>query len=216
MKRLTAVGGIRALAFSVLTVATVMLANPPGGTYSAPDAVKYVKNGHQLAVVVAAHLAMLSVLGLICALSYFRDVLSEGSGNERLVRFYWVTGIVAAAVFAAGWGILLMAALAHLFGGHTLVIAPAVTYLASEAGIGLVFGPGAIMLGAALVTLALGARAALPVWVRGLTILGGIGGIASIAYFPFFLVLIWGLVVGIWLLAAGPSPAPAMTPQPSA
>jgi hypothetical protein len=43
----------------------------------------------------------------------------------------------------------------------------------------------------------------LPGWVRLATLVGAIGGIASLAFFPSALVILWALAIGVWLVAAG-------------
>jgi len=48
-----------------------------------------------------------------------------------------------------------------------------------------------------------GCGAALPSWLRWLTLVLGVIGLASPAFFPSLALLIWGLVTGIWLLLAG-------------
>jgi hypothetical protein len=84
-----------------------------------------------------------------------------------------------------------------------VTIAPQGVYTFSEVGWAILIGAGAFLLGISLVALMLGSKGALPAWVRWATLLAGLGGIAGLAFFPFFLVLIWGLVAGIWLLVTG-------------
>ena len=216
MRRPTVLAGVGGIAFSVLTVVAFSVANPPGGTYTASDSVDYVAKGHRAAVFVSTYLALLAVLGLICLLRYLRDAISVAANNHRATRTFWGIGLAAAVTFAVGWGILLGDALAHAYGGRHVVIAPAVTYLISEVGVVMIFGPGAILLGGALVALMLGSRTVLPTWLRWLTLVAGVAGVASPAYFPFFIVEIWGIVIGVWLLAAGGGFKSAVAAQPSA
>jgi len=86
------------------------------------------------------------------------------------------------------------------------------TYLISEVGAVIIAGPGAILLGFALIALMLGSRQVLPGWLRWLTLVAGVLAFASLAYFPAFLVLIWAIVIGVWLLvvprAGNSSPMP--------
>jgi hypothetical protein len=67
----------------------------------------------------------------------------------------------------------------------------------------ILYGAAGMLLGAALIALALGARATLPSWLRWVTLIVGVLGLASPAFFPWFLLLIWSLVMGGWLLVAG-------------
>ena len=48
-------------------------------------------------------------------------------------------------------------------------ITPSLTYLISMLGVAMVFGPGSVLLGSALIVLALNARAIFPAWMRWLT-----------------------------------------------
>jgi hypothetical protein len=199
------VAGIGALAFSILTIVGLLISNPPGGSYSAHDATKFVSHGHHAAVFVSTYLVMLAIVGLLCLLAYIRDVTLAALEGELVTRIFWGTGLAAAACIAAGWGITFGNAIAHAFGGKGVVIAPAVTYLVSEIGAALIWGPGSFLLGIALIVLMVASRGAWPAWLRWATLIAGLGGVASVAFFPSALVILWGIVIGIWLLAARPT-----------
>ena len=209
MRSRSALAGIGSIAFSVLTIVGLALANPPGGTYKASDAVKYVAKGHHVAVFASVYVLLLAVLGLLLLLAYLRDLLSAAPDGERVARIFWAMGIGAATSFAVGWAIVLGNAIAHAFGGSGVVVDPAVTYLASELGFSVVFGPAAILLGFALITFMIGGRALVPAWLRWSTLVAGLAGIVSLAFFPAVLVLLWGIVMGIWLLVPSRGPAVA-------
>jgi hypothetical protein len=209
MRSRSALAGVGSIAFSVLTIVGLALANPPGGTYKASDAEKYVTKGHHVAVFASVYVLLLAVLGLLLLLAYLRDLLSAAPDGERMARIFWAMGIGAATSFAVGWAIVLGNAIAHAFGGSGVVVDPAVTYLASELGFSVVFGPAAILLGFALIAFVLGARTLVPAWLRWSTLVAGLAGVVSLAFFPAALVLLWGLVMGIWLLVPGRAPAPA-------
>lgn len=209
MRSRSALAGIGSIAFSVLTIVGLALANPPGGTYKASDAVKYVAKGHHVAVFASVYVLLLAVLGLLLLLAYLRDLLSAAPDGERVARIFWAMGIGAATSFAVGWAIVLGNAIAHAFGGSGVVVDPAVTYLASELGFSVVFGPAAILLGFALIAFVIGGRALVPAWLRWSTLVAGVAGIVSLAFFPAVLVLLWGIVMGIWLLVPSRGPAVA-------
>jgi hypothetical protein len=209
MRSRSALAGVGSIAFSVLTIVGLALANPPGGTYKASDAEKYVTKGHHVAVFASVYVLLLAVLGLLLLLAYLRDLLSAAPDGERMAQVFWAMGIGAATSFAVGWAIVLGNAIAHAFGGSGVVVDPAVTYLASELGFSVVFGPAAILLGFALIAFVLGARTLVPAWLRWSTLVAGLAGVVSLAFFPAALVLLWGLVMGIWLLVPGRAPAPA-------
>ena len=98
------------------------------------------------------------------------------------------------------------------------MIAPQVTYLISEIGVVFIFGCGAVLLGLAFgILLVAGSRGTLPSWLRWFTLIAGVAGVAGLLFFPFFVVLIWGLVTGIWLIAtAGKTPHALHDPAPLA
>jgi hypothetical protein len=198
---------VGSIAFSVLTIVGLALANPPGGTYKASDAVKYVAKGHHVAVFASVYVLLLAVLGLLLLLAYLRDLLSAAPDGERVARIFWAMSIGAATSFAVGWAIVLGNAIAHAFGGSGVVVDPAVTYLASELGFSVVFGPAAILLGFALIAFVIGGRALVPAWLRWSTLVAGVAGVVSLAFFPAALVLLWGIVMGIWLLVPSRGPA---------
>jgi len=209
MRSHSALAGVGSIAFSVLTIVGLALANPPGGTYKASDAAKYVAKGHHVAVFASVYVLLLAVLGLLLLLAYLRDLLSAAPDGERVARIFWAMGIGAATSFAIGWAIVLGNAIAHAFGGGGVVVDPAVTYLASELGFSVVFGPAAILLGFALIAFVIGGRALVPAWLRWSTLVAGVAGIVSLAFFPAILVLLWGIVMGIWLLVPSRGPAVA-------
>jgi hypothetical protein len=209
MRSRSALAGVGSIAFSVLTIVGLALANPPGGTYKASDAAKYVAKGHHVAVFASVYLLLLAVLGLLLLLAYLRDLLSAAPDSERVARIFWAMGIGAATSFAVGWAIVLGNAIAHAFGGSGVVVDPAVTYLASELGFSVVFGPAAILLGFALIAFVIGGRALVPAWLRWSTLVAGVAGVVSLAFFPAALVLLWGIVMGIWLLVPSRGPAVA-------
>jgi len=142
-------------------------------------------------------------LGLICLLARLRELLAPGDQWARSV--FWGTGLAGAASFAVGWGVIGGQVVAHTEaggnGGTPISIAPDVTYLISEVGVVFIFGSGATMLGLALIALMIGSRGTLPAWLRWSTLVAGLCGIAGLAFFPFFLLLLWAVVVGAWLLA---------------
>ena len=196
-RRARVTAGLGAIAFSVLTLVAVIVANAPGGNYSASQVSDYLTRGHRIAVIVVFYLALLGLLGLIAALAHLRDQL-ENPGAASVV---WGAGLASAACFAVGWGIIGGQVIAHLEGGSSIAVAPALTYLISEIGVVFIFGCGAILLGLALIVLSRNARTLLPGWLRWLTLICGVAGIAGLAFFTFFVLMLWGLATGTWLLA---------------
>jgi hypothetical protein len=205
--------GIGGIGFSVLTIIALLVASPPGGSYSASDATKYVAKGHHLAVFVSVYLLALALFVLLCLLAYLRDVTLTGS--PWTARIFWGSSVAAIGAIATGWSVMLGDAIAHAYGGSGVVIPPAVTYLVSQIGSTAVWGLGGILLGFALITLTFGSGLTLPAWLRWSTSVAGVGAVASLAFFPSALVILWGIVIGVWLLVAGPRLESTAPPAPS-
>jgi MFS family permease len=199
MTRSNLVPGVGALAFGVLAFLALVVASPPGGNYSATDIAKYLEKGHRVAVLVSLYLMLLAVAGLICALAALRDRIGPQSWTDR---FFWGSGIAGAASLAVGWAILITPPSSLSIGGAEAPESK-VVYLITQAGFITALGAGGILLGFALVALMIGSAGGLPSWVRWTTLVAGLLGIASPAFFPFFGLLLWGVIVGVWLLASG-------------
>jgi hypothetical protein len=194
--------GIGAIAFSVLTVLGIVISMPPGGGYKESNIADYLSKGHHPVVVVGFYLGLLGILGLIYLLAHLRDAILAGQVEARSAAIVWGSGLAGAASFAIGWAIIVGQVIAHIEGGHDIVIASPLTYLIGEIGVVMIFGTGAMLLGFALIALGLAAKAAFPGWLRWSTVVAGVASLAGLAFFPFFLLLIWGVVIGVWLLAA--------------
>lgn len=210
MRSTRMMAGCGGVGFGVLFFAAMMVGNPPGGNYSASDVAGYVASGHRVAVFSSVYLAILAVVGLIALLAGLREQLAPTAA----ARVFWGCGLAGAAGLAIGWCISATNPLSMTLGGGK-ALDPRVTYAFSQAGLVVMFAGGAILLGAALVALALDGSAPLPSWLRWTTGIAGVLGLASPAFFPFFAVLLWAVVTGIWTLtsdrAAVPQPARPVT-----
>ena len=204
MRQSRVLAGIGAISFGVLTFAGFLLASAPGSTYKASDVADYLASGHRVAVIAGMYLGWLGVLGLICLLAHLRGYLGDVAGKGMAASMFWGAGIAAATSFALGWSVDGGQIIAHIEGGKDFTVSPQVTHLISEVGSVLfIFGSGSALLGFALIALMLGSRGTLPGWLRWMTLVGGVCGIAGPAFFTFLLVLVWSIVVGGWLLLAG-------------
>ena len=195
----------------MLTLVSVVLSKAPGGGFNPSDAADYLAKGHRVVGILSAYLGWIGVLGLICLLARLRELVTPA--GEWAANVFWGAGLAGAASFAVGWGVIGGQVVAHTeaggSGGTPISIAPDVTYLLSEVGVVFIFGSGATLLGFALIALMVGARATLPAWVRWSTLIAGLCGVAGLAFFPFFLLLLWAAVIGVWLLTAAADPAAA-------
>lgn len=203
MRSRAALAGLAALVFSVLTIVGLFLANPPGGSYSAHDATKYIGKGHHAAVFVSVYLLLLATFALVWLLAYLRDLAFTAPAGAWLGRLFWGTGLCAAASLAVGWSLVLGPSIATAYGGKGVNLAPNVAYVLVEMGSAAVWGAAGILLGLALLALTVASRAVFPAWLRAATGIAGVGGVASVAFFPSALVILWGVAMGIWFLVAG-------------
>jgi hypothetical protein len=200
--------GIGALAFGILPLVTFAVTNPPGGGYSAADAVDYVAKGHRLAVFVGMYLFLAAGIGLALLLARLQAAIDGERG-----RLFTMLGTGAVATLLGGFALMGGVAMEYAFGGGSKIdLSPSVVYTFSQVGLAMMFGAAGPLLGAALVTFACG-RVAAPAWVRWSTAVAGVAALAAVAWFPFFLVYAWAIAVGVWLLVADRGRVPMTAPQ---
>lgn len=206
-RQLAGAGGI---AFAVSLVVGFTLFGPKGGRYSAVEVASFVEQT-STSFIISIGLMVISVSGLIVLMAY----LSETSfGEGRRGRVSWATSLLAAVSFLIGWGLYLTPSSSVGSGGPALD--PGISYTFMSAGMVVLFGVGGTTLGLALVTLAAGGRE-VPAWIRAFTGLTGTSALLTWAFLvalrwspnqwlpgPFYVVILWGLVMGIWLLASSP------------
>lgn len=196
MQRRSLVAGIGAVAFGVLPIVAFMVGNPPGGNYKASDIADFLAKGHRPAVFVSLYLVLLSGVGLLFLLARLRESIGDG---ERAPLF-WGFSVAAVGAWLAGYAVGISPSVALAFSGGKLhTLSAPVAYTFSEAGWAIMYGAGGLLLGCALVTWAVG-PVPLPAWVRWSTLVAGIAGLAAIAWFPFFLVYLWAIVIGVALI----------------
>lgn len=201
MRESQVLAGIGAVAFGILTFVAFALSDSPASTYRASDVANYLASGHRVTGIAAMYLGWLGVLGLICMLAHLRGYVGDVPGEGMAASVFWGAGIAAVTSFALGWSVDGGQIIAHLEGGKDLTVAPQVTALISEVGSVLfIFGSGSALLGFGLIALMLGSRQTLPGWLRWLTLVAGLCGMAGPAFFTLFLVLVWSIIVGCWLL----------------
>jgi hypothetical protein len=195
-------GGIGALAFFVLFVVGVMMAAPPGGTYKASDATKYLQSGHRPAVIAALYLVVLASAGLLFLLRRLHGAI-EGARAQ----VFWALSVAGVTAIVAGFAVVAAVPIAEGVGGKDLMVSPAAAFTISEMGWAILAGAGFTLVGLALLTLVLG-PSLLPAWVRWTTLAGAVGFAAGLAWFPLPLAGLWLLVTGVWLLRSDTSRAP--------
>jgi hypothetical protein len=202
MKR-SSLAGVGALAFGVLLIVGLIVENAPGGSYSANDVADYVRSGHRPLVFVALYLGALGVVGLVFLLARLRAAIAD----QASASVFWGLGLAAAGAITAGYALTAAVPIAMGYGGKGVTLDAPVTYVFSESGWAIMTA-GCILLGSALLTFARTA-VSVPGWVRWSTVVAGLAAIASAAWFPLALLILWALAIGIWLLAARPAPTVA-------
>jgi hypothetical protein len=201
--------GVGSLAFGILAFVSMAIANPPGGTFSVHDATKYTASGHQTVVIVSVYLMLVAMVGLYLLLVQLRAAID----GERATLFAGL-GAAAVAAWFGGWLIVAAVPISETFGGNSLpALSAALVYTFSEVGFSVMVGAGGLLLGAALLTFAAG-TVSVPAWVRWATAVAGICGLVTLAWFPLFIVFLWAIVVGVWLIVSARAEAPAPAAQP--
>jgi hypothetical protein len=205
-RRLAGIGGI---VFPVLFIVAMATGGTPGGNYHADDMANFVARDHRVYVFASLLLITVSLIGLLVATNYLCETCY---GEGRHGRIAWGASLLAAAALLIGLTVAVTPSTSLAIGGGPS-IDPAVNYTIMQAGLGIMFVSGGIMLGVSFLTLAIRGETA-PRWLRAFSGIVGVLALFSMAYFPFFAVLLWGLVVGIWLLVSSRT-AEALTPQPT-
>jgi hypothetical protein len=210
MNRDTRLSGVGGILFAVSLVLGFTVFGPKGGQYSATEIDAFVAQG-PTALIVSVYLLVLSIVGLIALMAHLSaDWVPIG----RQSRVTWGATLASGGAFLLGWGVYLAVPMAALAGGPA--IDPAITYAILSGGMTVFFGAGGMLLGIALITLAAGGVAA-PSWIRAFTCLVGLLSVSTWAFLlalewspnqwlpgPFYLIVLWGLVMGIWLLVSSP------------
>jgi hypothetical protein len=194
LKRDSTFVGAAAVLFALLTFIGMIVIAPPGGDYKESDITDFIAHGHRTSVFVGLYLMF---IGAICLL-YLVNALRARVGG-RWAPLYAGVSTAAGTAWAIGAVLIAVVPIGLANGAGTAPDAHTV-YFFTQAGFATLFGAGAILLGVALIAFA--ASAALPMWLRVVTYIAGIAGLLSPAFFPFFLLLIWGIVFGIWTLVA--------------
>ena len=206
----TRLAGIGGLAFGILAFVALIIASPPGGDYKASDVTSFLAKGHRPAVFVSVYVMLLAAAGLLLLLARLRTTIEGSRGS-----LFWAFSVASVTAWFAGYLLVGAPVTALAFSGGKLganSISPQVAYVLTESGWAVMYGAGGILLGAALVTLVVG-RVRLPAWVRWSTAVAGVAALAAIAWFPFFLVYLWAIVLGLWTLVAAPAEAPQTAVQ---
>lgn len=204
-RRFAGLGGI---AFAVCLVVGFTFFGPRGGFYAASAMANFIGQS-STNVIVSIYLVAVSIIGLLVLLAYLSETF-VGVGLHN--RITWGAGLLAGGSFLIGWSLYFAPFTSVISGGPA--IDPAIAYTFINTGFVVLFGAGGMLLGIALLMLATFGRAA-PLWVRALSGLAGLSAFLSWAFIlaskwsanqwlpvPFYVVILWGMVIGVWLLVS--------------
>ena len=198
--------------FALSLVVGFTLFGPKSGHYSALEIDRFAGQS-PTALIISVYLLVLSVIGLMVLIAYLCDAWILHGPQGRIT---WGASLGASGSFLIGWAVYLAAPMSQLAGGPSLD--PGIGYALLSGGMLVLFGVGGTMLGIALITLATGGTAA-PTWARMFTGLTGLAALSSWAFLlatgwspnqwlpgPFYVVILWGLVIGVWLVVSSAGP----------
>jgi hypothetical protein len=198
--------------FTVALVVGFTFFGPRGGSYTASSMANFIGQS-STNMIISIYLFGASTIGLLVLMAYLTETFMSGGSHIRLT---WGASTLAAGSFLIGWSLYFAPFTSIISGGPA--IDPAITYTFVNAGFVVLFGAGGMLLGIALLMLTMLGSAA-PTWVRALNALGGLAALLSWAFLlaskwsasqwfpiPFYIVLLWGLVIGVWLLITSPLP----------
>ena len=200
--------GVGGIVFVMALVVGFTFFGPRGGFYAASAMANFIGQS-STNVIVSIYLLAASIAGQLLLMAYLTETfMSDG----RHIRITWGASTVAAGSFLVGWSLYFAPLTSVISGGPA--IDPAIAYTIINAGFVVFFGAGGMLLGIALLTLAMWGRAA-PKWVRAVHALAGLSAFLTWAFLlaskwsanqwlpvPFYVVLLWGLVIGVWLLVS--------------
>ena len=198
--------------FVVALVVGFTFFGPRGGSYTASSMSNFLGQV-STNMIISIYLFGASIIGLLVLMDYLIETFVSGGSH---VRFTWGTSTLAAGSLLIGWSLYFAPFTSVTSGGPA--IDPAITYTFVNGGFVVLFGAGGMFLGLALLTLAIWGITA-PMWVRSVHGLAGLSAFLSWAFLlaskwsasqwlpvPFYVVLLWGLVIGVWRLVSSPLP----------
>lgn len=183
--------GLGLLAYGLGTPVAFMASGSPGGDYDAHTITSYISSGHWPTAIAFAYLGAFSALGLLLFGSRMRRELD--SGGDLL----WGLSVAGAGAAVVGWFLVGGVAVAFAEGGSPLGTVPhPAVYMVTEMSNLVAVCSSAFLVGAGALVLA--AKAALPAWLRVLTSVAGVCGLAAAFFFPVFLFWLWAVLLGGW------------------
>jgi hypothetical protein len=204
----TAAGGL--LVYVIGTAVCFAAAGAPGGDYHDGDVMAFI-SPHQWTNFTLDYLGALAALGLLV----FGTVLRRTAG--ALGDLIWGLSIIGTTLSVTGAFLTGGFRVAMVEGGSPVFgrLPHAVAYTFGEIGNLLaVCGPAMF---AGIIGIVLAVRTPMPIWLRIVTVIGGLCGILGPLYFTMAVFIIWAVVFAVWMLVRrSPAPTTARTAQQAA
>ena len=213
LERLAALGGVL---YVVLFVVGTILAvgDEPAGDAPPSEVVHwYADAGHRHRILLGWALVALGLFFFLWFLSALRQALLRLVGEGLLTTLATIGGGIYAALALAGVAVN-MAIKTMSDDTYHHHVYPDLIHAANDAGY-VLHSTGGVGVGAMMIaaSLAVVRTRVLPVVVGWLGVLFGIVALASIVFFPWFLIALWLLVASVLLLRARPEGyAPTASP----
>lgn len=200
--------GLGLAAYGLGTAVAFFGSGSPGGAFRPSVVTDYTAPAHQVVAFSWWLLGGLSALGLVAFAVGVRRVAPVGPVLAGLA-------LVGAAVSVTGAFVSGGLAVAMAEGGAAVRegVPAAVVYTVTEVGNLLAVCGPALCMGVAALLLA--ARGPLPRWLRAASWVAGLCGILAPLFFPYFVFVLWTLVAGLSLAAAGRHSDTTTEPRPS-
>lgn len=191
--------GIGLLVYIVGTLAAFLFTGAPGGEYSAADVAAYIAPSQAPSALVIWYVAVLSALALVVFAAGIRKLPSIGRPLAALAS-------IGAAVSVTGSWLAGGVALGVLEGGSAVRtgVPAAVVYLFTEIGHAMSACGPAMCVG--IIGIVLTVRGALPMWLRVVSVIGGVCGVFAPFYFTYFLYVLWAVALGVTIIATRRTP----------
>jgi hypothetical protein len=206
LERWAALGGVLYVVFFV--VGTILLVgDEPNGDASPGEVVRwYSDSGHRDRVTLGWALVGLGLFFFLWFLVALRQALIRLVGEGFLPTLATVGGAVYAALALAGIAVH-MAIKTMSDDTFQHQVYPPLIHAANDAGY-VLHSTGGVGIGTLMIagSLAVVQTRVLPVWLGWVGVAAGIIALASIVFFPWFLIALWLLAASAILFAAG-SPA---------
>ncbi len=186
------IAGASLLAYVTLTVIALLASGTPGGDYDVDALTAYVGGGFAVSIVACGA----GAAGALALIPFARGVAARSDGLASVPAL----GTAAAAVGVAGWFIAAAMPIVFVEAGPSVreALPLAVVQTLGETGVLVSLCAPAFVMGAVALVLVVGGG--WPMWLRVLSVAGGVSGLTAPAFVTFFVYLLWCAVAAVALL----------------